>query len=326
MKKIVCMGGGNAMPKELLQELQKYPLEITTITSMVDSGGSAGALRKEFNVLPAGDIRRHILALSEAEEWKKKLFNFRFANDIRFDDDHVGHNFANVFIAGLEKTLGDFEKALEIVHQFMYVKGRCLPATLDKVNLYAKLENGTTLTSEDDIDVPRKRDGKLRVINVWLHPEAKAYSKALDAINEADIITFGPGDLYTSTIPCVLPKGMKEAISKSKAKKVFICNAMTKLGETYGYSIEDFVKEMENYIGTKLDFVIYNSSLPKKDRVEEYKKMEKLVADILLPKRRSLDKRFVGKDLLVESGPIEYDSKKVVSTILEINGLNLKQG
>lgn len=315
-KKIVCIGGGNAMPNAVLSELKNHPFDITTITSMTDSGGSTGALRKEFNVHPAGDLRRHILALSSAEEWKKKLWKFRFANDVVFEDGHKGHNFANTFMAGLEQTSGDFEKTLEISHDFMKVRGQCLPSTMEIINLFGKLENGKILNGEHDIDVPDNRDPKLKIEKIWIEPEAKAYPKAVEAILEADIITIGPGDLYSSLLPCFLPKGIKEAFASTKAKKILIVPAMTKFGETYGFSVEDFAKEVEKYLGSELSFVIFNTNVPAKGRIENYKKANELLADVMVANGKSPQKKFIGKDLLLTEGSIEFDPKKVMSAIL----------
>ena len=318
MKKILCFGGGNALPKAVLNELKNYDFEITSVTSMVDDGGSTGVLRKEFNILPPGDIRRHILALSQAEKWKKELWKFRFANDIIFEDGHRGHNFANIFIAGLEYVLGSFEKALEITHEFMEVKGSCLPATLEKVKLFAELENGQILKGEHEIDVPKNRDGKLRIAKIWLEPEAKAYPKVIEAIAEADFIIIGPGDLYSSILPCFLPIGIKQALEKSKSVKIFIAPAMTKLGETYGYGLEDFVAEVEKY-ACKLDFVIYNNSIPSKERIEAFKTQEPLLCELVLPKNNKLpEHKFIGRDLLLENGAVEYAPEKVIKVLFEI--------
>ena len=317
--KLICFGGGNALPKVVLKPLRdEKNVEITSVTSMVDSGGSTGALRKELNVLPPGDIRRHILALSQAEEWKKKLWNFRFAKDIVFEDGHRGHNFANVFIAGLEYVFGDFEEALKIAHEFMKVKGKCLPATLEKVTLFAELENGKILEGEHEIDVPKNRDPKLRIKKIWIEPRAKAYPAVMEEIEQADFVVIGPGDLYSSILPCFLSRGIKETLEKSKAKKIFISPAMTKLGETYGYNLEDFVEEVENY-ACELDFVIYNTTIPEKKRIEEYRRKEHLLHELVLPKDKNLPKdKFIGKDLLLETGNIEYDPEKVKKVLLEI--------
>ena len=270
-KKIVAFGGGSAMPSVVLPGLSNMGLDITTVTSMTDSGGSTGALRKEFNIHPAGDIRRHILALSKAEQWKKDLWKFRFANDIIFDDGHKGHNFGNVFMAGLEKNTSDFEKTLEITHEFMGVKGLCLPATMEKINIFAELENGEIVRGEDDIDVPKlDRDTKVRIAKIWLLPPATAYGKVLDAIKGADYIVIGPGDLYSSLLPCFLPKGIKEEIAMSKAKIIYICNLLAKPGESYKFTANDHAREILKYTGReKIDYFIVADQKIGEDFIKE---------------------------------------------------------
>jgi len=316
--KVVCFGGGNAMPRVVLEELKKYPVEITSVTSMVDSGGSTGQLRKELNVLPPGDIRRHLLALSEAPEWKKELWNFRFGNE-EFEGGHKGYNFANIFIGSLEYILKDYEKVLDIAHEFLEIKNhKALPATLDKVHLCAELENGEKIVGEDEIDVPKKHNPKLKIKEVYLKPEAKAYPKVLEKIKEADQLIFGPGDFYSSVIPCFLPKGMKEAIQKTKAKKVFICPLMTKLGETQNFSVMNYTKEIEKYIGCELDFVLFNNFIPEKERVEKYKSEEPQLIKIVDFSELPNTKKFVGKNLLVKEGPILHHPKKVIEEILKL--------
>ena len=328
-KKIVCFGGGNAVPK-LMAELKKYPVNITGVTSMVDNGGSAGQLREDFNVLPAGDIRRHIIALSEAPEWKKELFKFRFGRE-EFPGGHKGHNFANAFIGGLEYILKDYQKVLKVIYDFMEVRNhQALPATVDKVQLIAELEDGKIIEGEDEIDVPRKHNPKLKIKKVYLKPKAKVFPPTKKAVTEADLITFGPGDLYSSTIPCLLPEGMKTALKKSKAKKIFICNAMTKLGETNNFSVLDFINEVEKYMGCSLDLILYNTEVPNKKRIEEYKKEEPLILDLvkidpeLQPSvgygagKNLNKKKFIGKNLLLKSGPIIYDPQKIVKTLINL--------
>ncbi|MBI2013471.1 MAG: YvcK family protein [Candidatus Colwellbacteria bacterium] len=257
-KKVVAFGGGSALPSLVLPALKKLNLDITTATSMTDNGGSTGALRKEFGVHAMGDIRRHLLALSDAEDWKKELWKFRFANDLVFEDGHKGHNFANVFIAGLEKITGDYEKTLAILHDFLKVKAQCFPATEQKVELFAELENGDVIEGEDPIDVARpNRDIKLKIVKIWLTPTANGYPKLIDAIGAADYIIIGPGDLYSSVLPCFLPKGIKEAIQSSKAKMIYTCNLLAKPGETYKFTASDHVKEILKYTGrNKLDYLI----------------------------------------------------------------------
>lgn len=317
MKQIVCFGGGSGVPKAVLAPLKKYPLNITSITSMVDNGGSTGQLRADFNVLPPGDIRRHILALSEAPEWKKELWKFRFGHE-DFDGGHKGHNFANVFIAGLEHITKDYGKTLEIVHEFMDIKGSALPATIEKTQVCAELENGQIVSGEDEIDVPKKHNPDIKIKKVYLEPKAKAYPPALDAISKADALVFGPGDLYSSTIPCLLSDGMKNAIKKAKAKKILVCNLMTKRGETNGFSVADFAKETEKYIGCELDYVIYNSESISNERINAQKKEDALILEPVKIDAGLDAKKFIGKNIVSDKGQIVHDPEKLGKLIYSI--------
>jgi uncharacterized cofD-like protein len=314
-KNIVCFGGGNAMPKAILLELKSYPVHITSITSMVDNGGSTGQLRREFNILPPGDIRRHLLALSEAPIWKKELWKFRFGNEV-FYGGHKGHNFANIFIGGLEYTIKDYSKVLEIVHKFLEIKGhQALPATIKQTQLAALLENGKIVFGEDEIDVPKNRDSNLRIEKIYLRPQVKAYPPVLEALKKADLITIGPGDLYSSSLPCLLPGGISSAIKKSKAKKVFICNTMTKMGETNNFSVLDFSNEAEKYLGCNLNFVIYNRQMLSSRRVEKHKR-ENAFAGEMVKVDKGLDKdKFIGTEILEKKGPAIYNSKRLVKLL-----------
>lgn len=298
--RVVAIGGG-AISEAVLPALKNLKLSITTITSMTDSGGSTGALRREFDVHPAGDIRRHILALSEAEKWKKDIWKFRFANDIVFDGGHKGHSFANVFMAGLEKSTGNFEKTLKIAHEFMKVKGICLPATVEKINLFAKLEDGRILKSEAEVEM----NEKLKIDNLWLETDSKtgatAYPKAIQAIRMANYIVIGPGDLYSSIIACFLAKGIKEAIQKTKAKIIYVCNISNKPGDAL---------EILKYTGLKkIDYVLANNLTlkPKGEAVKADKKqLEKLADKVILA------------DLADRNNSDHHDYKKVERIIKNI--------
>ncbi len=312
-KKVVCFGGGNVVPKLIIAQLKKHPVIISSITSMIDNGGSTGQLRNDFGVLPPGDIRRHILALSDAPEWKKQLWQFRFGQE-QFDGGHKGHNFANAFIAGLEYTIRDYAQVLKIVHEFMEIKDhQALPATIEKTQLVAELENGQIIYGEDEIDVPQKHDPNLKIKKVYLEPEVKGYEPSIEAIKEANFIIFGPGDLYSSLIACFLPGGIKEAIIKSSAKKLLICNAMNKLGETNGFFVSDFVKEIEKYAG-ELDYVIYNNKEIEIEKVAEYKRGNSELIDVV---RADVEpnKKFIGADILLDSGEIKHDPEKLIKII-----------
>jgi len=316
-KKAVCFGGGNAVPKTILTPLKRYSVDITAITSMVDNGGSTGQLRADFSVLPPGDIRRHILALSEAPDWKKDFWQFRFGHET-FDGGHKGHSFSNVFIAGLEISLRDYSKVLEVVNEFMEVKGKALPATVKQTRVCAELESGEIIKGENEIDFPQKHNPDLKIKKVFLEPEVNAYQPSLDAIIEADLIIIGPGDLYSSIIPCFLMKGMKEAFSKTKAKKIMVCNTMTKHGETDNFSVLDFANETEKYIGCPLDFIIYNVEIPPIERISKYKREELGILDMVKINKNLDNKKFIGSEILTDNGPIVYNPDELMKIIMRL--------
>jgi len=314
-KKVVVIGGGSGIPS-LIRSFRKLGHNITGITSMVDSGGSAGKLRREYKVLPPGDIRRIIAALSDRLQGTE-MMNYRFKGG-----SLDSHTLGNIIIAALEKIEG-FKDGTEDLERMLRVKGKALPATLEDCQVYAKLENGQILKGEDEIDIPL-RNPFLRIKQVWLEPKAKLALDAKKAIEEADIIIIGPGDLYSTLMPSLLMDGMPAAIKKSKAKKFYICNAMTKLGETVGYSVSDFYGEIEKYLGKDiLDYVIYNQRVPKKERISEYQKNSPFVFDYVKFDRKKLSKskkpEVVGADLLSSpTGPIIHDTDILVKIILSL--------
>jgi uncharacterized cofD-like protein len=312
LKNIVCLGGGNAMPKAVLTGLKKYPIKISAICAMLDSGGSAGRLRKDYKIVSPGDIRRALLALSNTSPIIANLFNYRFQAGVLKD-----HNFANLLITALELTTNNYEKTIKEVKKFLNVKHQVLPSTLDKANLCAILENGRVITGEANIDNP-KHNGRIGIKKVFLRPKAKAYSKSLEAIRQADLIAIGPGDLYSSLAQILLTDGIPEAINKSRAEKVYICNLMTKYGETNNFSVLDFTREIEKYLGSELDYVIYNNFVPKPLRIQRYKKGHPELLKMALINKNLPKEKFIAKNLLPQQGPIEHDPKKLANVLLSL--------
>ncbi|MCL0056717.1 YvcK family protein [Dehalococcoidia bacterium] len=342
-RRVVCLGGGNAMPKAVLQGLKKYPVEISVICAMLDSGGSAGRLRKDYNIISPGDIRRAFIALANTSPAIENLFNYRFkVGGLK------GHNFANLFITALELSANNgkedkssfsrfararvYEKTLKELNRILNVSHQVLPATIDNSNIYAVLENGKIISGEANIDIP-KHDGNLRIKRVFLKPKAKAYPKSLEAINKADLIIIGPGDLYSSLAQILLIQGIPEAIRKSKAQKVYICNLMTKYGETNNFSVLDFTNEIEKYLGGELDYVIYNNFIPGKKIIKKYQKTNPELLNLVKIDKDLLKSKFIGKNLLTKdsgeenkSSPstlrsawvIEHDPKKVSQAIIDL--------
>lgn len=314
-KKIVCFGGGNAMPKAVLEGLKKYPVNISVVCAMLDSGGSAGRLRKDYKIVSPGDIRRAFIALANTSPAIENLFNYRFqAGELK------GHNFANLFITALELTINNYEKTIEEMNKFLNLKHQVLPVTLDNANLYAVLENGKIISGETNIDIP-KHNGDLKIKRVFLKPKAKIYPEAAGAIKKADLIVIGPGDLYSSITQILLTQGIHETVKNSKAKKVYICNLMTKYGETNNFSVLDFTNEIEKYLGGNIDidYIIYNTKKPSKKRLMRYKKEHPELLDLVsFDKNLSRDKKFIGIDLLPSTGAIVHDPNKLAKIILNL--------
>jgi uncharacterized cofD-like protein len=311
-KHIVCLGGGNAMPKAVLSGLKKYPVKISAICAMLDTGGSAGRLRKDYKIVSPGDIRRAFLALANTSPVIENLFNYRFETG-----SLKGHNFANLLITALELSTNNYERTFNEIRKLLNIEHEVLPVTLDDSELFAVLENGKVIRGETNIDIP-KHDGNLRIKKVYLKPKARVYPKALAAIKKADLITIGPGDLYSSLAQILLTEGIPQAIKKSKAKKVFICNLMTKYGETNNFSVMDFVKEIERYLGSSLDFVIYNTKKPSAQRLRAWRKKHPELLELVRINENLDKKKFIGVDIMLSSGDIIHDSEKVAKKILSL--------
>lgn len=248
MKKVVVIGGGTGT-FTVLRGLKNYEHDITAIVSMFDSGGSSGVLRDEHGVLPPGDVRRCLVALSDGEQEKmlRKLFNYRFENG----NTLKGHSFGNILLTALTDILDGEDKAINAAGALLNIKGKVLPVSLEKAHLCVELENGTIVEGETNIDIP-KHDGNLKITKSYLNPNVKVHKKAVEAIEDADAIVFGPGDLYTSLVPNFLVDGVPEAVKRSEAKKLFVLNLFTKWGETHNYTASDYAREMLSYIGSTL--------------------------------------------------------------------------
>lgn len=312
-KKIVTIGGGTGT-YVVLSALKHFDFNLSAVVSMADDGGSTGRLRDDYGVLPPGDIRRSLIALSAASKPLRRLFDFRFENGA-----FEGHNFGNLFLTALEKNEGSFYRAVQTAAELLNVKGQVIPVTLSNVRLQAELENGEMISGETNIDIP-KHDPTLRLKKVFLRPAAKPNRDALKAIQEANLIIIGPGDLYTSIIPNLLVTGVVRAMRYSRARKVYICNLMTKYGETNGFSAVDFLKTIENYLGADvISDVLVNVKKPGAVRLKRY--AEEHAELVALPKdyKEQLNKTEIIKaDLLTKSGLIRHDPKKLANKILNL--------
>jgi len=278
--------------------------------------------------LPPGDIRRALVALARSEKMLASLFNYRFTKG----GGLAGHNFGNLLITALERMKGDFEKAIDEAGKILNIKGEVIPVTLKNTNLYALLEDGKIIEGEANIDVP-KHNPHLKIKRVYLKPQAKANKRAKSAILKADLIVIGPGDLYTSIIPNLLVRGIPQALKQSSAKKVYVCNLMTKLGETHDFTYLDFVKQVEWYLGQDarssreaggpvlgkvLDYVIFNTKRPLASRIAKY---EREGAAFVKYNRKNFPHgrcKAIEGNFLREKGFIRHDPVKLTKTILQI--------
>lgn len=262
MKKIVVVGGGTGA-FVVLSGLKQYPVSLSVIVSMMDSGGSTGRLRDQLGVLPPGDLRQCLVALSEAPDLWRKLFLYRFASG-----DLAGHNFGNIFITALEKNTEDYQHVVDTAAFILKTKGHVIPVTFDKAHLCVQYEDGEVIETEAAIDTAIHKPQKIK--RAYLAPAAHPNKKALEAIAESDYIILGPGDLYTSLIPNFLVDGMTDAVRRSPAKIVMIMNLMTKKGQTTNYTASDHIADLEHYLTRPVDSVIINSKNIPHDIVAYY--------------------------------------------------------
>ncbi len=261
--KVVVIGGGTGS-FTLLNALKHYIHNVTALVNMADDGGSTGQLRDELGVLPPGDIRQCLVALSRSSDTMRDLFNFRFPEGAL-----AGHSFGNLFLAAVEKMTDNFGEAVEIASETLNITGKVVPMTMDKVTLVLEHTDHTIMRGESLVD-ESGFGGQTRP-QVRLEPHATISQAAKEAIEEADIIVVAPGDLYSSIGPALAVDGVADALQKSAAKKVYVCNLVTKPGQTDGFKVHDFAAEIERLMGgNRLDYVLYNSARPDEKLIQKY--------------------------------------------------------
>lgn len=251
MTKIVTIGGGTGT-FVVLSGLRRLPdVELTAIVTSADDGGSTGNLRDAYGFLPAGDSRQALVALAEDGNVLRDLFAYRFEKS-----EVKGHNLGNLFLTALTDILGSDAAALEEASRILRICGTVVPATEKPATLMATLEDGTVLQNERRID--ERVGGRARIAEISLEGNPEASQGARGAIESADLIIIGPGDLYTSSIAALLPSGMREAIGGAKARLVYVSNLFTKSGQTEDYTIKDHVTEIARYAGREPDVILVN--------------------------------------------------------------------
>ncbi len=268
--KVTVIGGGTGS-FTLLSALKDKTSQIAALVNMADDGGSTGQLRDELGALPPGDVRQCLVALSDTPEMRD-LFTYRF------DDGALkGHAFGNLFLAACEKMTGDFARGVELASEILNVTGVVEPITLSNVRVAMK--DGRGKVTRGEFNIAHKQFATNRP-DFWLEPEAEANPRALSAIMHADIVVIAPGSLYGSLAPALIVPGIGTALKKTKALCVYVCNLVTKPGQTDGYAVHDFADEIERLAGSNfLDAVIFNTEQPTKDLLEKYAKDGELAVE-----------------------------------------------
>lgn len=307
--KIVAVGGGHGLSM-LLSGIKEYTSNISAIVTVADDGGSSGRLRQEFDILPPGDIRNCLIALADAPSLMRELFQFRFDTNSQLS----GHSFGNLFITVMTRLTGDFEKAVKETSKVLALRGQVIPSTLNNVTLVAQHKDGTE--TQGEANIPEAH----RPINrVLLKPEgSQATPDAIKAIQEAQIITLGPGSLYTSIIPNLLTKEITDAIVASSAIKVYVCNAMTQPGETDGYSASDHIKALVSHSHPRiLDYCIVNTGEIPQEILKRYAQDNSYLVVNDRRKIENMGYRIIEDDCtIVEEEVIRHDRVKLAKIIL----------
>jgi len=313
---VTVIGGGHGL-SVLLRGIKTATSNVTAVVTVADDGGSSGRLREDLGILPPGDLRNCLVALADTEPLMEKLFQYRFKGKSELS----GHSFGNLFIAAMTEVTGDIEQALKESSKVLAVKGNVLPASKEHVRLDAIMEDGTIVEGESHIPEAHKRIHRVR-----LFPEhVKPVQSALDALTHADAIILGPGSLYTSIMPNLLVDGVAEAVRKSKAIKIYICNVMTQPGETDGYTASMHAKAILDHAGKgAIDFMLVNDHPISRDMREFYAEKGAYPVEIDEEAINALGIGFVKADIINESDVIRHDpdklSRVVMQTVMKMTG------
>lgn len=323
--KVVTIGGGTGSYTSL-RGLKKYPIHLSAIVNMIDDGGSSGRLRDELGVLPPGDVRQCLVALSESSRRLRDLFSYRFEEE----GELKGHTFGNIFLSALEKQTGSMKKSISEIGKILNIKGVVVPVTFDKKSkLCVDLADGKTIVGETHIDEVEKMEQRAEIIKAYLKPKASLNEDVKKVISEADYIVIGPGDLYTSLLPNILVNDFASVIKKSKAKKIYVVNLMTKIGQTTDFKASDHIRVLVKYLGKDiLDYVLINNKKPKKTVLSWYSQYNEIPVDDDLgePQKFKVIRKDLLKDTVLEQNLadtrrrsiIRHNSQRLAEAIMEI--------
>ncbi len=323
MKRIVTVGGGTGS-YTVLRGLKHFDdVEITAIVSMADDGGSTGVLRDELGVLPPGDVRQCLLALSLHGEVVRSLMGYRFE-----EGTLKGHSFGNILLAGLEKTAGSFVKGVEIASDILRIKGKVVPVTENVANLILTLKDGTVLLGENTINHADVQS--VGVKDISFQDSVSINDHAKSALLCADLIVLGPGNLYCSILPNLIVDGFKEVMNETKSKIVLPVNLTNKKGHTLFFKVSDYVREVETILGRKVDYILCNNDVPSDEQIATYKMEEGdgvLVVNDMNDDERTVLAGVLSKDIVTFGKSdtvvstrsfIRHDSKKIAEALHDL--------
>lgn len=309
---VVVIGGGTGL-STLLRGLKEHTSNITAIVTVTDDGGSSGRLRTEMGIPPPGDIRNCLVALADKESLMEELFQYRFKGNSGLN----GHSFGNLLIAALTDLFGDFEVAVKESSKVLAIRGRVLPSTLSDVTIWAEMGDGSEVRGETSIashELPIKR--------VFIEPEScRPLPEATEAIRGADAIILGPGSLYTSVIPNLLVKELTEAICRSSAPRIYVCNVMTQKGETDQYSVRDHVDAiLDHSYADLIDYCIVNDTPVSEHLIEKYRSMSQ---DVVSDDSEGLVDRgiqVIKARVVSETQVVRHDPQKLAAVLVNLIG------
>ena len=306
-KKVVVLGGGNGM-STLLRGLKQFPLDLTAIVSVCDDGKSTGILRKEFNTPAVGDIRRVLISLSETEPLFEKMLNYRFETESYLN----GHAVGNFLLQAMQDITGSMSEGIKALGKVLNLKGKVIPLTENgDITLVAEMIDGKIVEGEHHIT-----EENSIIKKVYYKKEPEITKDALQSISEADLIILSVGSLYTSIIPNLIPKEIKQELKNSNAKIMYICNIMTQPGETDNYKVSDHINKLNEYLGErKVDIVVANDGEIKQEIIDKYKSLEQ--KDPVILDRKNLENIEIISDNLtaIEEGSLRHDTLKLALNI-----------
>ena len=309
--RILSIGGGTGL-STLLRGLKNGPAHLSVIVTVTDDGGSSGRLREELNVMPPGDIRNCMIALSEDERLMSRLFRYRFNGK----GDLHGHSFGNLFLTALAEVTGDFAEAVKLTSEVLAIKGVIYPSTNSQVSLRGLLNDGSWIKGETKITASGKK-----INRISLDPaDARPLDAALEAIAAADIITLGPGSLYTSLIPNLLVRDICESVKRSRALKIYIQNIMTQPGETDGMSVADHVEALVEHCDGQMLFskILLNSGIPSSQLLSKYEAEHAAFVKVDRDRLAAMGLEWIERDMLSEDEVIRHDPDRLAKAVYEM--------